>query len=358
MKSLSLLHEMVPVMEAVRDYFRRLTDETGAGWNRFWFTPAAPHTICVLRILVGLAAVYFVASHTADLVVWFGADGLLPQGVVNQLTGATQEGPLAPRPLVVRWSYFYWLDTPALLWTAHLGGLLVVLSFTLGLFSRVSGALSLVVVLAYVHRAPMIVGQFDAVLTILLLLLWWAPTGACWSLDRWLAGRRADRAVEGTRQRSDTEPPLSVAANISQRLVQIHVAALYVLMALTQLAGQVWWAGEAVWWLMARTESRLVDWTALGASMYLVNLWTHAIVLFELLFALLVWNRLARPLLLATSVLLWVPLALLTGAVSFCALMLMANVVFLPPTLFYRKPEPQDLAAAPRGKPVLAHRRV
>ena len=105
-------------------------------------------------------------------------------------------------------------------------------------------------------------------------------------------------------------------------------------MALTQLAGQVWWAGEAVWWLMARTESRLVNLTALSGSMYLVNLWTHAIVLFELVFALLVWNRLARPLLLASAILLWVPLALLTGEVSFCMLMLVANLAFLPASAY------------------------
>ena len=121
-------------------------------------------------------------------------------------------------------------------------------------------------------------------------------------------------------------------------------------MALTQLAGQVWWAGEAVWWVMARTESRLVDLTGLSTSMYVINLWTHAIVLFELMFPLLVWNRLARPLLLTLAVLLWIPLALLTGAVSFCALMLVANLAFLPPDAFRRKTESQNLDIAQRGK--------
>ena len=350
-KSHSPPHEMAQRMDAISNYLRRLTDEIGAGWNRFWFTPTAPDTVCALCILVGLAAVYFVVSHTADLAVWFGTGGLLPRGVVEQLTGATQEGSFGPRPLIVRWSYFNWIDNAPLLWTAHFAGLAVVLAFTVGLFSRVSGALSLVVVLSYVHRAPMIVGQFDAVLTILLLLLWWAPTGSRWSLDRWLARRRAAPATKGPGRLVDSGEPLSVAANISQRLLQVHVAALYLLMALTQLAGQVWWAGEAVWWLMARTESRLVDLTALSGSMYLVNLWTHGIVLFELVFALLVWNRLARPLLLASAIVLWVPLALLTGEVSFCVLMLVANLAFLPPAILSRKTQSQDLDIAPQAGP-------
>ena len=175
-------------------------------------------------ILVGLAAVYFVASHTADLAVWFGTGGLLPRGVVEQLTGATQEGAFGPRPLIVRWSYFNWIDSAPLLWTAHFAGLAVVLAFTVGLFSRVSGALSLVVVLSYVHRAPMIVGQFDAVLTILLLLLWWGSDGLP------VVARRVARppprapAAKGPGRLIDPGQPLSVAANISQRLLQVHVA--------------------------------------------------------------------------------------------------------------------------------------
>jgi hypothetical protein len=70
--------------------------------------------------------------------------------------------------------------------------------------------------------------------------------------------------------------------------------------------------------------------------MMLVNAWTHAIVVFELLFGILIWVRPARPLLLGLAVVAWGLLALVTGQVAFCAMMVIANMCFLPPSLGVR----------------------
>jgi hypothetical protein len=97
---------------------------------------------------------------------------------------------------------------------------------------------------------------------------------------------------------------------------------------------QPWWSGIAVWQLMGRPESRLVDLTGwfdgddVGPRLYALNLWTHAIVAFELAFGLLIWNRAARPLLLGLSVLMWSSLALILGDPAFCAIMLIAGLAF------------------------------
>ena len=85
-------------MQAIREYCRKFGDAFGAGWNRFWFTPRDPSTVCLLRLLVGLAAFYLVVSYTADLVVWFGPEGLLPGEVVRQLAGVSRAGPLTRSP--------------------------------------------------------------------------------------------------------------------------------------------------------------------------------------------------------------------------------------------------------------------
>ena len=272
---------------------------------------------------MGLAAFYLVVSYTADLVVWFGPEGLLPVEVVRQLTGVSRAGPFEAQPAAVRWSFLFLADSKGLLWCAHGVSLLVTLAFALGLFSRVTAVLSLAVVLSYVHRAPMITGPFESVLTMLLFYLCWAPCGARWSVDRWLAERKSPDA-------QSREVTLSIGANISQRLMQVHLSALYLLMGMSMLAGEVWWAGEAVWWLVARGESRLIDLTFLDRHLLVINLWTHAVVLFPLAFGVFIWNSLARPLLLVLSLLLWVPLALVTGLVSYCGLMLIAGLCFLP----------------------------
>ena len=67
-------------MQPVVDYFRRLEEAVVRGWNQFWFTPADAYSLALLRLLTGLAACYFVASHTLDLNRWFAADGILTRG--------------------------------------------------------------------------------------------------------------------------------------------------------------------------------------------------------------------------------------------------------------------------------------
>ena len=38
----------------------------------------------------------------------------------------------------------------------------------------------------------------------------------------------------------------------------MHLAIIYATMAITQLQFEAWWQGSAVWWMMARSESRQV----------------------------------------------------------------------------------------------------
>ena len=111
-------------------------------------------------------------------------------------------------------------------------------------------------------------------------------------------------------------------------------------MCLTQLGGAygvensaTWWRGEALWWLIAKSESRVLDLTFLNSvtAGYVVNAWTHAIVFGELAFGLLIWKPTARPLLLILATLGWISLAPVTGLVSYSAVMLVANLAFLSP---------------------------
>lgn len=286
----------------------------GSAWNRFWFTPSDPVLVCLLRLLVGAAGLYYLLSFTPGLVRWFGQDGLLPASLVNELTNS------------FHWSYWKLVDVPRVLWMVHGIGLIVLVLFTVGLCTRVTAVLALAAVLSYIHRAPMIAGPFESVLSMLLLYLCLAPCGRYFSVDAYRKGSpNAERHVTP-----------SVAATVSVRLMQVHLALLYLMFGLSKLAGETWWAGEAVWWLIARTESRLVDFTGLHDSIYLINLWTHAVVVYELTFAVLIWRPLARPILLLISLLMWGSLALLTGLISFSAIMLIANLCFVPPSTVRR----------------------
>lgn len=303
-------------------YFAELATEFGQAWNRFWYTPRDPIALAVLRVLVGVTACYFQATFAWDLIRLFGPNGMLPVEVVRQFSGSQ----------AVAFSFLSYLRTPAELWTAQLLGTVVLVLFTIGLWTRVTSVLALVVTLSYIHRAPMLTGLFEPVLSMLLFYLCLGPSGRALSVDAWRAARRGSRALTAVAPATGPNDR-SLSTNIAVRLIQIHLCVIYLMMGISKLAepGETWWMGDAVWWLIAKPESRLIDLTWLARHPYVINAWSHLIVLIELTFPVLIWNRLARPLLLAAATLMWASLAPVTGLVPFCWTMAIAGIAFLPP---------------------------
>ena len=163
-------------------YYSQLTTGIGRSWNKFWFTPSDPFSLAAIRIATGLMALYYVASHTADLTRWFGPDGLLPIETVQRLQGGGE----GSSQLVFHLSYLNYLVWPAELWIAHALGMAVLVGLILGFRTRIASVVSLVIVLSYVHRASFLTGQFEPLLTMLLVYLCLAPSGAFLSIDSWL----------------------------------------------------------------------------------------------------------------------------------------------------------------------------
>lgn len=313
--------------------YRGLIEAFGHAWNRFWFTPADPLPCCFMRVAVGLLAVSHFACLGIELKRWYGKDGLLTSPAVRTLWQLTTEGSEPD----YHYSYLTYFSGSTELWIVHAGAILVAALFAAGLFTRVSGVLTLTCVLAYVHRVPFVTGHVEPVLVFLLAYLSLAPSGTCLSLDA---------LIRRLRKKNGPAPPFansqqpSAAANIGLRLVQVHVAMFYAMMGLTKLYGDAWWNGEAIWILLAQTQSRPVDLTSLRRAgtygEYLINAWTHAIVYFELAFPVLIWNRLARPLLLMLGVVIWASLIVATGLLLLGLAMLVASAAFLPAEFFER----------------------
>jgi hypothetical protein len=228
-------------------------------------------------------------------------------------------------------SIFDWPQSEASLWFAYWVGLAVLALFAAGLFSRVTSVAAFVVVVSLIHRGPMLARPMEDVLAMVMLYLCIGPSGAGFSLDRLWKSRSASTG-DGR-----TEPPPSTSANIALRLIQVHLALVHFAMAIGQLRDDSWWMGRAMWGFVGKTDSAYVDLTWLADSLYLLNLWTHGIVVFELAFALLIWNRLARPILFVAAVLAWGSVALASGMVDFALVMLAATLAFVPPEWLVRR---------------------
>ena len=303
-------------------------EHLGRSWNRFWFTPTSALPCCVLRIFVGVLLLLYAASHTFDLLLWFGPNGLLPNETVRQVAGLES---FLPSPL-------QWTESAFVMRALHLSACFVFFAMTLGCFGRISSIAALLMMLMYVHRAPMITEQVEPVLTMLVAYLCLAPSTRFLSIDAWMKRRTKNT------QNSPTEDA-SVTANVSLRLIQLHLVGFYLMMACSKLgAGSVWWSGDAVWVLIAQPDSRLLDLSFLRDYLFVINAWTHAIVLFEFLFAILIWQPFARPVLLGLSLLAWTSLAIISGLALFSLAVLCAGVAFIPPERLERlfRKEPQS----------------
>lgn len=315
------------MLSAVSDYFRQFL--TGEAWNRFLYTPRDPRMLSMIRIGAGAIALFSLLTYTPDLINFFGTDGLAPSRTVANVSfqepmagGRTQ---LAHGPYLMALNYLAWFENePNMLWGAHGAGIAVLLAYLAGFKTRITSILAFLVTLTYIHRGQVFNAQLEPILSMVMAYLCVGPCGAYCSVDSWLRARRGEAP----------QAP-SIAANIATRLIQIHLSAIYIMMAFGKLVsfsggeGAVWWSGDAVWWLVAKPGGSLVDLTWLHSHPFIVDAWTQAIVFFELAFGVFIWKRWARPLLLALAVPMWLSLAVLTGLIPWCLMMLVANLAFV-----------------------------
>ena len=266
-------------------------DRVALTWIDFWFEPASPRPLAVVRILAGLLGLALAASYSGSLVAWFGPDGMIPSDAVASWRRRVSFSPLdAVTTTTGLWLFF--------------GGLVVALAaVTVGVASRVACVMAAILWAALLNRGPMLAGPADDCLAVILWCLAVGPSGNASSLDRLLRDRRGL-----------PPPPPSPWARTSLGLLRVHAAAITVGVVLAQLKGDVWWNGTAAWWLAAAAEPAVVDLTGLyRRSEYLVNLVTHGVVAFEILYAVGLWFDASRQIVCRVGLVAWPLIGVLAG---------------------------------------------
>jgi hypothetical protein len=295
---------------AIRDY----SGEVVSGWNRFWFSPQDPATLSLIRICAGAMLLYTHLVWSLDLMAFFGPDGWLPEYVVSQQ--------LEGRYI---WSFFWLVDSAAGVWAIHIGSLIVFALLTVGYQSRIVAVLAFVAAVSYTGRAPAALFGLDKINCMLAMYLMIGPSGARYSIDRWLARRRAGGGLD--------DPPPSVSANLAIRLIQLHMCIIYLFSGLGKLQGVAWWDGTAVWMAHANLEYQSLDMTWLAGWPKLIAFMTHATVFWELFYVALIWHRLWRPFMLFGAIVVHGGIAVALGMITFGLVMLIGNLAFVSPRL-------------------------
>ena len=139
-------------MKLLADYFR----QWARAWDQFWFTPADPATLCLVRALAGAMLFYTHLVWSLDLLDFFGPGGWLPQFPI---------------------SHFYLFSSPTLIWIAHLAALAVFFCLMIGFHARTASVLAALLTLSYINQVPMATFGLDQINAMLAVYLVIGPAG-------------------------------------------------------------------------------------------------------------------------------------------------------------------------------------
>jgi hypothetical protein len=301
---------MQNALNAVARYGVEVARTVADDWNTFWYTPADPTLLGVLRICTGLMLVYTHAVWGLALNDFFGPTSWMSPALVRSIEAGQ-----------FTFSFWFWVPS-GWMWPAYVLSMLIFVCFTLGLATRVTSVLSLLTAISYTQRVPAALFGLDQINVMLTLYLSIGPSGQTLSLDRWLLRRRLGEKTPA--------PAPSANANLAQRLIQVHMCVIYLFAGLSKLQGPAWWSGEAMWRAFANLEYQSLDVTWLAWHPWLINLMSHVSVVWEIAFCVLIWKPLWRPVMLAGAVVMHAGIGLCLGMWTFGLIMLVGCASFLP----------------------------
>jgi hypothetical protein len=308
-----------PGSQRRRDAAGRMVHSLYDPWRQFWFTPADPTPLAVMRILFGGMLLYTQFVWGLNLEGFVGADGWQGATLVRTL----QSDQFA-------WSFWWWIPHGLHL-TTHLLCLVILALFMLGAYTPVTSVLAYLITISYASRAPMANYGLDQINGLAALYLAIGPSGSRLSIDRWRLRYRAAReqfAMGLEPVVAPVEP--SSRANLALRLVQVHLCVIYVFACLSKLQGESWWNGTAIWQAVSNLEYQSRDVTWLAWYPWLVNLLTHVTIAWEMTFWALVWRPTLRPFVLAVGTAIHLGIGAFMGMWTFGLAVIFAYLAFIP----------------------------
>jgi hypothetical protein len=309
-------------------------------WTRFWFKPADPIGLHLVRLLTGLLLIAWLLPFSGHLQEFFTARGWLDQEAFDragQLSGGEFARSLSILELLGK--------TPSSLIATYWASLAILAAFAIGIMPRLTCILGAVIVASFTAN-PAYEYEGDALLLVLMfylvlayVLLGFRTPGMSWParllgpLLVWPLGR-------GERD-TYSEPWPSIAANLALRLLQVHIALIIFSSGLHKLQFGDWWAGVALWFpLHPPFKTTLADAIAnrTNADTYLglLNIGTYAILAWQIGFPLFAWRRRWRPVVIGGAVIGWIGAAFLWELPLIGPAILIGCLSFVTPTTWRR----------------------
>ena len=263
----------------------------GQTWEGYWFLPSGSQSLAVVRIMTGMLGLLLCMSYWNDLSGWFGPSGWLP---VDSVTA--WRSPFA-------FSIFDASGTNAGLTSTFFVLVFLFILLTIGFVTPITSLLTALGWASLLHRGPMLAGPADDCMAVLLWCLVVGTSGEHLSVDAML------------HRKLGWQPPRArVRSRIALGLLQIHAVVISGAALLSQLKGDVWWNGTAIWWIATRKPGRLFDVTdVLLQSEYVCNVLTHGIILWEALVVGGIWFASTQKVIARAGLVIWPIVGILTA---------------------------------------------
>src|SRR5262249_10175398 len=243
------------------------------------------------------------------------------------------------------WSVAYWCGgDPTALVAFFWSSVAVVVLFTLGVFPRLTAVLAWVVVASFTAN-PAFEYEGDALLLMLtfylmigyMLLGQRAPGHSL--LSRLLGSPRTWPLA--AREHDDVEPRRSVGASLALRLIQVHLAVLFVTSGLHKLQFGDWWAGVALWFPLhppfkTTLAEAMVNKPHVETYFALLNIGAYATLAWQIGFPLFAWRPRWRPVLISGAVIGWLGAAFMWELPIIGPAILIGCLSFVSPAGWHR----------------------
>lgn len=285
------------------------TSDIRAGWNRFFHEPAPATTMALVRVFYGLLLLIYAALVSADLMVWYSDQGVLPLESAKLIPGGRGVNLL-----------YYLPNTDLTIKLFFSAFVLSAFCVTIGFCTRTMSVIAYLLILSLHNRNVMLLHSGDFFLR---MMGFWLLFGDC--------GRAisVDRLIRIARGRESQEIPM-----ISQwpvRMIQIQCALLYANAVLWKIRGQVWLDGTAIYYTSRLAEFWRFPTPYVFEHMWTIKLLTWGTLIIEGALGVLVWLKDLRYWVLLGGVLLHLGIDWTMNIPLFAPVMIASYLSFVPP---------------------------
>lgn len=303
------------------------------------FKHTDPRQYAALRIAFGMLTFFSLISLANEINFNFSDFGWL-SGMQSRLSQNWCD-----------WSLLYYVTEPDSVRIFFLATAISAIFFALGFFTIFSNFILFIGFVSINNRNPLLTYGGDIVIRLVLFYLFFAPTGAAWSIDQKLRrlwnGKSKPQLQLQLHLQLQNQPSEITSEIWPLRMIQIQICLIYFWAGLTKLGGISWWDGTAIPITLLNPAQTYWDLTKVlkhnGAIEFLFRTLTRIILIWEILFPLTVYWHKSRWFALSIGVMMHLSIIVLAKVNLFGYIMIASYLAFLPSSFFQKWPRQSQI---------------